>query len=337
MRVSVRVLTVLVLAACIPMSFAYDPEGFFVELEANYVQPTNIGTNAGTVWINETDDVVERAELTFDDDFVPAFRVGWSMGEGGRVSLGYWEFSDEATESRRNDSNFSLEYRPTFSDRVYTWELDDPDDYWRFDAKNEIDATSIRLDWEQDHDFANEWSLTWLVGLRHIEYEEVFSNFIDGIEDTFDRAQSRIRVQREFDGFGATVGVAGERRITDRISIVGGLDVAYVVGEQDYMSSQNFRVFDVDFPEDPFETDVEEQKGSEDASGLVTELQAGVSVQITENIDVALTFTHSSWEDFVTRYGTGQEDYYEDPSYPNRDNVSFSGLSLAARVFFGGE
>jgi hypothetical protein len=302
--------------------FAYDAQGFFVTGDLQMLGPANIDHSVAKI-VDESDqpNSIEQWQLDYGSDF--AFRLGggYSWGKKGRLSVTYWDYSDDEMETRYLDTSQYLD------DSMFGRYLGSG---YYLRGMSEIDATSIEIAFEKDQDFEDPWTLTWKVGLRYVDFEEMVTlQWVDDLSSPGDFGYDLRTI--DADGIGPTVGIGGAYHFTDRWSLVGDVSLSYVFGDNDTLGTE-YRYEDCCWED----TDnVSHTDG--DAAGLITDLDLGVSANVWGGLDLGLFYTFSSWEDIVTNHLGNGDDIDDEISFPTRDNVTFHGLNLRFRWLFGRE
>ncbi|UCF80797.1 MAG: hypothetical protein JSV08_09915 [Acidobacteriota bacterium] len=302
--------------------FAYDAEGFFVTGDIQMLGPTNIDHSIGVIEDESgSADTYNKWQLDYGSDLSFRLGGGYSWAEKGRLSLTYWDYSDDEVERRYLDSSQYLDdsFFGTYVNSGYYLQ-----------GASEIDATSIEIAFEKDRDFDNPWTLTWKVGLRYVDFEEtVRLDWLDDLGSPYEWGYDLRTIDAS--GIGPTVGIGGAHHFAERWSVVGNASLSYVFGDSETKGTEyNEWCCWGDDTDNISHTD-------DSAAGLITDLNAGVNVNVWGGLDLALLYTFSSWEDLVTnRLGNG-DDIDDEMSFPIRDNVTFHGLNLRFRWLFGRE
>jgi hypothetical protein len=308
----------LVLAASLGLTsgaLAYEEEGWFIYGTGHYVEPTNADHYLANLEKWNGDQEVERLLLDYSGDLAVEAGFGYSWGKLGRLTFSFWDFSD--TESLDESYGYDYNLNDTFQDNTVYGPLE-------ICAEGEIKASWFAVNFERDFDIDDPWTLTWKVGLRFVDFEDMLELDAYNTEypdDEFIWAGRKL----EMDGYGATVGIGGAHHFNDLVSLVGNLDVTYALGESD-----NY-LFETSYP-----GEMQELESHQDVSGLITDLRAGFLFRgVAEGLNLGIFMTHSSWDDMVTDFTTGAEEPFDDHTLPTRDNVSFTGISFYIRYLFG--
>jgi hypothetical protein len=307
--------------------FAYDDEGFFVTGDLQLLSPANIDHSLGKI-TDESDqpNTQEQWQLDYGSDF--SFRIGggYSWGKKGRLSITYWDYSDDAVETRSLSSSQYME------DTMFGRYLEVNNYDYGLQGTSEIDATSIEVAFEKDQDFDDLWTLTWKVGLRYVDFEEMVR--LDWAEDDpgdpYDHGYDVRTI--DADGIGPTVGIGGAYHFTDRWSLISDVSFSYVFGDSETKGTEYYYNWDGGWEDTDNITHTDT-----DAAGLITDLDLGVRANVWRGLDLSLLYTFSSWDDIVTNHLGNGDDIDHEISFPTRDNVTFHGLDLRFRWLFGRE
>lgn len=327
------VIRAAIAVACVAASLpagADEGRGFFLFGDFLTTEPTNAGQQIGSLERELPDDTVRLGRLAFDYGADPSFRtgLGFDGGDGGRVTVSFWDYSEELSDIRSVPAEFRL-------DSFNSTDYEGP---FSLDSMASIDASSLTLDFRKDHDLSGDWTFRWRVGLRRVEYEESQSLVATsqgrlgpgvacgGInEPVCDEGEDRRRL--DVDAFGVVVGVGGSYELGNRTSLVGELAISLLSGESDSTRSR------VNTKADPDQ--VVTLAGAEDVTGFLTDVSAGMLVELTRGLELSILLEFGSWDDLVTDFAASGENPFAEQTTPLRDNVTFKSLAVGLSYRFG--
>jgi len=291
--------TVLVCAGTPALADEHD--GFFGFAQANSTKPMNLDHRYGA--IEDNNNVGEILVLEPDSEVDFRIGVGWSRGEKGRFSISVWDFS------LSEGASDSLSANETFDDDMVGNFVGGPID---FETASEVDASSIDFEYARDHEISDGFDLTLILGLRSVEYEETY-----GLEYPAASGQSNGTASMDVDGMGAKVGLGTRFHMGGRFSVGGGVAVSYMSGESEEMV---------------VETGEETRSIDTDASGMLVDVNVGVTLDLGKWVDVSLLLSQSSWSDLVTSRVRMGDDPDDNALLTGRDNVSFDSIGIMVKV-----
>jgi opacity protein-like surface antigen len=314
------ILCAAALAAVVAPAVAADDEGgFFVGVEANFVQPTNLGSGYALVDPNdngEPEGKIRSAE--FSNEFTPEIWIGQAYGNGSGWVLGFWSFDEKARDRVSNPVDGEL------------WDIlfnaDDADDNYvgTASALNEVQADSLQLVYWRNIAGNETYDVSWHGGLRYASFEHMLDvdyrqdfdqdGTIDGTED--------VTFTNESDGIGITTGLRGSARIGSRVKLYAGASYSMLRGTIEATSFAD--------EDGSISNDVSRE---EDRSISIFDVDLGVGIQVAENWWVKAGYEFAQWNNVMTR-DTFPDDVSEGFIDNTNTDVSWDGFTVGVGVMF---
>ena len=319
---------------------AHDPdwEGWFFQLDAAMLTPGNTNTpliatapsafNGGSVRSN-----VEY--MDWDDDLAFRLGFGYSFGSGGTLRVSYWSYdSDEDNDGSLYAYYTGPEYvwwtvgPATNIGYTYSYET-----AWKFDQ--EIEATTIDLEYLKTNQATDSLSVTYGVGLRAASFEEELKG---GYTVDPNGSAFRFPAMRtvDSDGFGFTGSVGVNYDFTDIVGIGSNLRVGFLTAdvEADHqVTDLDFYYLYASYPTSP--DSITESSEAKDEVAMTLDFDLNLVLHTGPYIDVEVGFFYSRWTDLpefnLTR--TNNSIFSSAPSImgEDRDHLSWSGAQVKLR------
>ncbi|MDH3284725.1 MAG: Lpg1974 family pore-forming outer membrane protein [Acidobacteriota bacterium] len=312
-RVHLVLGALLALALATP-ALAAGPTGYFVALEAKFLQPSNLKT--GYVLNDPVDDFVPSGTLEdveFDDEVSAKLWFGQSFGNSG-WAVSYWSYDEEASDSRAAASGGELWTTLHHPAEIF-FPVTGPSSARVGLEADTIDAFYWRrvVDDEKMH-------LSWYSGLRHATLDYGLRVAYDDFGDLF-----TANYISEAEGLGMIGGLRGSMRVGEGWYVNGNIGYSYMMGDID---SSTTMTSDFDFV---FSTlDVAKE---EDRSMSTLDLGCSVSWHVTDRWMLSLGYEFSRWENVVDRTLFVDDFNLTQVAHETFD-VNWDGFTISAGVIF---
>ena len=302
MKIPIKALLVLVaMVVAMPVLAADDHEGFFLELEYSLLTPGNVNTPIATSSasfnsLSIGNSVNDVAWTNWDDAADPGFTVGYSWGSRGRLSVSYWSYSDESQSSG------------TFNLPNYNWFGIGPTSLigvsyyfypFSWDFQQDIDASSIDVNYEVSRHPNDDLTVNLGVGLRVADFEdEVQGTYTIPVPPLVTNCVTcRLPAVRtiDSDGFGFTGTIGVDYDLNALVGISTEMRVGFVTTDVD---SSHF-IIDLDGYYYTAGTLWVESNSAEDQVSLMMEFGADVTFQISDMIRLDVGYVYRSWSDIA--------------------------------------
>jgi hypothetical protein len=255
----------------------------------------------------------EILTLDFDPEVSPRVALGWDFGgHHGVLALRYWSTTSSASDEVDTGVNSfgvgEILMPPTFFDGRADGAA----------ASAEVKTSTLDLEYALDFGRSKRGRGYWRVGLRSFSYEQTM--LVDYLLQAAPIDQATIT--SEVSGVGPLVGLGGTLELHDRVSLLGDLGLAYLIGKADY--SGEWLVTETILYDTRFELVQEGQ----DRSMLQVEASLGVSVRLWRALEVALGYRFVDLQDAVRR-ANFVDDVDVNAVVLSDQNVNFGGPFIA--------
>lgn len=281
-------------------------------------QPSNLNLEAAIADRGAYARGGEVFNIGFDPTFSGRLRFGWRAAEGENSYLASWWVwqGDETIGSGGG-------VIPTLSDPGYT-----ANDFSNsFESHANVRANILDLLLSRRITGGKKGSFHWTTGLRHAEFEQHWDTDYFEPDPTIPlNREEHVRVDVDGKATGVTLGVAGTYQWAKRWRTIARAQIALLKGSMDS------RYVDTDFRSlgPPFTKTAIFQEGP-DRINQQLELEARVSFNVWEGLDVSLGWWLLNWSDVnqVDRW----MDFSGAPSF-TRQGVAFDGWVIGVAYAF---
>ena len=339
-RVAVALAMAAVACALAPPASAADIDykGWFVALDAALTQPGGLDQHYATVMDVVTLDQ-EIRYMENDPAFSGQAAIGYSWGTLGGLSVSYWSFDNDDSVAETLDAyvfpgvfsgyagyagvNFGLGLAgPVFNGYPVS-----------FTAGSEVKATSLDLEYSRPMEAGENFTVTWLAGLRSVTFEEDLA--FDGIDSYPDYPVHYIQTRHiESDGIGLKVGAIFDFGITRHFSLQGRLSFSFLQGQIDAVTTQEATNY-FGAPSPVYQTVFDEIKTSqENVSGEIRDYDLR-AVWSWKTVDFYVGYGGSTWEGLVAN-PLGDAAILATQPGSDRDSVSFNSAHAGVVLRLGG-
>ena len=337
----------LLLAPAILAGSDPDREGWFIDVDFALATPGNTNTpllasapaDEALCCAGSTSFTNDIEWMEWDDDAAYTLGFGYSWGEKGTLRVSYWTYEDTADSSGFAPSyyyaggyNFNwFTVGPTNS-WGYTFYYDMG---WEFDQ--EIEATTIDIEYTRTKASSNPLALTYGVGVRYASFEEELEGRYTA--DPLGAASGPwlFPAQRstEGDGVGFTASVGALYDFTDYIGISTGIRVGFLTAEVE----SEHQIIDQDGYYNLTGTVWSEESETEDEVANTLDFTVDVNFSAGAYLDIGVGYFYSTWSD-LGQFQLGRSINGTDDQAglringENRDRVSWSGPRVSLKWKF---
>lgn len=330
---------VAALLAAPALAIDTDDEGFYVAVAAALATPGNTNTAVAAEspirggLIGEANE----ADIVWTDwghALSPGLGFGYSWGERGSLQVTFWEYSDDTREG-------GVIGMPPYSS--YTWWTIGPMSAFssfvplrtmEFDFTQEIDASTIDVEYLLSLSPAESLDVTWGFGLRLAQFEDRVEG--DYLQNPNSPLRSRAFRKVESDGIGLTGRVGLEHRFTELIGVRSDLRVGFLTAEvearqaMDILLGGGYRV--------------SEEQTIEDETAVTVDFDLSGRFRISDRVDLDVGWFYTAWGD-MAQVPLSRSDL-RDSSFSmniggvdipgeNRDRITWSGPRVAVDIKIG--
>lgn len=228
----------------------------------------------------------EILTLDFDPEVSPRVALGWDFGgHHGTLAVRYWSTTANASDEVDTGVNSfgvgEILMPPTFFDGRADGAA----------AEAEVKTSTLDLEYALDFGRSKRGSGYWRVGIRSFSYEQTLLVDYSLQAAPIDRAA----ISSEVTGAGPLVGLGGTLRLHERVSLLGDLGLAYLIGKADY--SGEWLVTETILYDTRFDLVQEGQ----DRSMLQVEASLAASVRLWRALEIAVGYRFVDMQDAVRR------------------------------------
>lgn len=224
-----------VMLLALPVAAGEDEGGFFVGLEATFLQPS--GGDLDYVIDDPVDDGYPQGmvrAVDFDAEITPRLILGWGDKHGGNWFVTWWNYDEDTTHSLANQEGGEL------------WDMlfhvDFSADYYQGNAEatSSMDAEVIDFGYSRPAFKSDRFFGHWTVGLRQASLDRSLGVLYDYVDLGY---TGHVMLDSEMDGLGLMGGLKGTFKLADSWFLSGGMSYALMQGDLD---NSTFMYFDDD-------------------------------------------------------------------------------------------
>ncbi len=196
-------------------------QGWFIEIGDWYSKPGNAQEFGEFVDNGKSIETHEPVEFDMDHEHSWELGFGYDSGDYGVFSLTYWNGYEGDYEFFTDDSQYD--------GNSSTWFTPGGNNYYDMFYAFGTDAWTVDFKWTNGFGGEGKWSGEYYVGMRYFDYELSANNYnyydsTDWVRKTWDANSN---------GLGFSGGVTGIFSFSDRYSVHGGFDIAFLRGDRD--------------------------------------------------------------------------------------------------------
>lgn len=339
-RVAVALALAAVACAFAPSAGAADIDynGWFVALDAALTQPGGLDQHYATV----VELVTLNQQMRYMDNdaaFSGQAAIGYSWGTLGGLSVSYWSFDNDDSVTETLDAYvYPTVFSGYASNAGGTYGLGVPGLVFNgypvfYTAGSQVKATSLDLEYSRPMEAGENFTVTWLAGLRSVTFEEDLA--FDGIDSYPDYPVHYIQTRHiESDGIGLKVGAIFDFGISKHFSLQGRLAFSFLQGQVDAVTTQEATNF-FGFPS-VYETRFDQVTASQDnVSGEIRDYDLR-AVWSWKTVDFYVGYGGSTWDGLVANPLGDMADLGASKSVPDRDSMSFNSAHAGVVIRLGG-
>jgi hypothetical protein len=330
-RVAVALAVVAIALAIAPPARAgdIDYKGWFVALDAALTQPAGLDQHYATALDTNT----FQQELLFLDNGTGVSgeaRIGYSWGTLGGLALSYWSFDNDDNLTKVDDAHYI--YPTVFGGYAYnnfqTYGLGTgPFLPVTYQVDSSVKANVLDLEYSRPMEAGENFSITWLAGLRSATFEE--DQRFDG-SDAYPVRYIQTRHIKS-DGIGPKVGAIFDFGFSKHFGLQGRMTFSFLQGSRDAFTDQTV------FP-DPLATPTVDSE---------TVSQSNVRGEIRE-YDLRALWSYKTFDFYIGYGGSNWDGLPKDPTGgtanfsvanetgDDRDSVSFNSAHVGVVIRLGG-
>lgn len=321
-------------------------EGFYIELGAALATPGN--TNTAVAAVNPTligalagqglDSEIIWTD--WDDTLSSSFGFGYSWGAKGRLQVTYWEYSDNTREEGGAGSTLTsypwMTIGPVsalgygyLSPALYGME---------FEMTQEIEASTIDVEYLRSVSPGESLEMTWGFGLRFADFEDnVDGNYLLDPNDILLSAQIPVFRKVTGDGTGLTGGVGVEYQFTDPFGVRSHLRLGFLTAE---VEAEHGWDLPGGVPA-PFQ-----KQTIEDETAVTVDFDLAGRFGVGDYVDLEVGWFYTSWWD-MAQVPLSRGELRIGGNFPqlnistfdipgeSRDRITWSGPRIAVDIRFG--
>jgi hypothetical protein len=293
-----------------------DKGGFFVGLEATFLQPS--GGALDFVIDDPVDDGYVEGDilsLDFDADLTPRLILGWGTQNGGHFFVTWWNYDDDTSRSVASQEGGELWDILFHSDYALTYYQGTAD------ATASMDAEVISFGYSHPTFKSEKFFGRWVVGLRQASLDQTLGAMYDAGEGD----STHVMLGSEMDGLGLMGGLKGTFKLNENWYLSGGMEYALMTGDLD---TSTFMYHDGD----PLDLQADVRRNS-DTSFSTFDTHLALVWQAAESFYLWGGYEFSQWSNAV---GTQlfPDDVHDGFVQTDTADVTFDGFVIGAGYKF---
>lgn len=287
--------------------------GFFFGIEATSLQPSGGPQDYTLVDPDDTNGAPEGTirSLEWDNEIAPRVFVGWLDDHGGMLTLTWWDYDEDASDS------------VTAASPMEVWDVlvsaDNAFDGFAGTATafGNVQANLIDLEYTRPLTVGDKFMTHWTGGFRMAELE-------NSLLAAYDNAGSvnTVILGSEVEGFGITGGLSAYYKLSDRWGVAGGSSYSLLAGESETLNNE--------FNGATIYSNI---TGEKDTTFSILEANLSVTWHGPEWLYVWLGWEYAQWNN-ASDINLFPDDIAEGFLQNSVSDVSFSGVTLGAGFKF---